>query len=325
MSATTVLVPLSESESELLLGPEPEAGTAIGALLDRARTLRSQVAVVDAVREELHELLYSRWAAGHRKSPLPPLVRALLQKVRPAEPPRLPAGYDPFVHLFGRSLPVTAAMPRETAERLSRVLALQGEEFRETLETDLRALDSRAATVRLAEAAPPAELETAIRGEWQGMTAALVAGNLVAAWDALVRLSSWSRPIWRLDGELLGQLLDTTGLTVRPEPATLLFEELADTRPELQAAMEQLPGKLPGFAGAGGYLSSTAVKLLAGSLRMSGARVLQNAARNADDTEVTLRHLRLLSEAVFFCEEEELGIAEAAGVEWHDRHRRGAA
>jgi hypothetical protein len=297
VSATTVLVPLSESEAEQLLGPEPDAGTAIGALIDRARTLRSQVAVVDAVREELHDLLYARWEEGRRKSPLPPLLRALLRKVRPEEPPSLPTGYDPFVHLFGRSLPVGGPNPRAVADRLREVLALRGDAFLTALATDLRSLDPRAADVPLAGKEPPADLEEAIQSEWQKETTALA------------------------QGELLGPLLDTLGLTVRPDRATVLFEELAEARRELQPALEQLPNKLPGFAGAGGYLSSTGVKLLAGSLRMSGTRLLQNAGRNADDAEATLRHLRLLSEAVFYCEEEELGLAEGSGVEWHDRLR----
>jgi hypothetical protein len=310
---------LSEPEAELLVGPAPAATAAIAALTERAKTLRSQVAAVDAVREDLHGLLYARWEQGRQKRRLPPLLRALLRKVRPEEAPLLPAGYDPLVHLFGRSLPVAAPSPRAVADHLREVLVLRGDAYREALMADLRALDGNAGSTRLPDTRSPPELEAAIQSEWQRVVDALAEARAVVAWDALVRLSAWSRPIWRLDGELLGQLLEELGLTVRPDRATVLFEELADERPELQSALELLPSKLLGFTGAGGYLSSTSVKLLAGSLRMSGARLLQNAGRNADDTEVTLRHLRLLSEAVFFCEEEGLGLAEATGVEWHDR------
>ena len=64
------------------------------------------------------------------------------------------------------------------------------------------------------------------------------------------------------------------------------------------------------------------VKMVAGSIQFRRTRLAKNATDNADDPEVTLRNLRLLEEAVLFCESQNLALVrKAAGVEWHDRQK----
>jgi hypothetical protein len=318
VSVTTVLVPVLEPEAEGLF----ENGDAAG-LRTRARRLRARVARVDAIREELHDLLFPRWKAANTARP--PLPLRLIQALRKAKPAEASAGYDPFVHLFGRSLPVDGASPKAVVEALVKVLAQDDAVADETLAAHLTALDPRAGE-RLRQQPRPAvdeALDPAIDRELAKIRTAMSAQPpaLRAALDAVVRLSAWSFPVWRLDGEMLPDLLRAVGIGVTPGRARGLFETVADARPELVPLLDTLPARLPDFAGTGSFLTSGEVKVLAGALRLQRGVIARNAADSGENATLVMRHMRLLEEAVLFCEAEGLGLAEAAGVEWHDRER----
>jgi hypothetical protein len=314
VSVTTVLVPVSTAEVDAL-----ERGDAVPALTERARLLRGRVAQVDAVREDLHSQLYDAWEqAQEAAAPRGGLLAAIGRKIKPPiVEHRLPVGYDPYVQLFGRSLPLADDSPVTIAERIPKVLALDGTAFTASMIEELGRLG--ATDVAIPAASAPADLEAAIEAQQRQLHAALAARALRSAWDALLRLCAWSQPIWRLDGELLMPLLIASAVATKPEPATALF-------PNLSAAQvsETLPGAIPSFSGGGGYFTPAAVKELAAALRFQ-SRIVQAARKAADDSDIALRNLRLLSEAAFYCEREGLGLAEAAGVEWHDRPGNHAA
>lgn len=311
MSATTVLVPVSEDEVRRLL-----TGQRVEALGPRARLLRSRVAQVDAVREDVHSALYEGWENEQAAAlPRPGLLAALGRRIKP--PPvdgRLPTGYDPYIHIFGRSLPVAADAPVAVAERLAKLLAMDDAAFATAINDDLRQLGAGAFTV--SAQAKPVEVEASLLQQLGALATALQAQppQVRAAWDAVLRISAWSRPVWRLDGDLLSPFLTLLAVGTKPEPATELFKASGLDLAGAQA----LPAAIPSFSGGGGYFSVVAVKALAAALRFQ-SRLVQTAQKTSDDPEVALRNLRLLSEAAFYCEREGLGLAEAAGVEWHDR------
>lgn len=315
MSVTTVLVPVDEAEAEALLSGEADVQTIVA----RTARLRARVARVDPVREPLHDLLFRTWDIARQGRPsLLARVRGLIQKPKSWS---VPSGYDPFVHLWGRSLPVTGAHGGEVAEALQQVLAADDGAFTAKLGEHLASLDPQAASV-WAEAPRTVAVEgveAAVRGQAKEVASAAAERRWTAALDALARLNAWSRPVWRLDGEMLPDVVSALGLRVMPGRATALFEGLGLD----EAAIESLPKRLASFHGAGTYLSSGEVKMLAGSLRLSRGRVAKNAAESGGAPELALRHLRLVDEAVRYCEAEHLGLIEASGVEWHE-HVRGA-
>ena len=320
MSVTTVLVPVDEAEAEALLNGGTVADEALSGLQTRAVRLRRRIARVDSIREQLHELLFSRWAGAQAKpeSPLAPLVRLF----RKAPPPRVSNGYDPFVHIFGRSLPVVGATSKEVAERVTVVVAADETAFEAELAKDLRSLDSAAADLFRNAPRSAVDVDDPITAQATCIADALrEPPQLVAALDAIVRLNAWSQPVWRLDGEMLPSLLRTLGIGVIAGSALPLFAELIEARADLAQASEKLPKGLNNFAGAGAFLTSVDVKMVAGALRMSRGRVAKNASEGDEGSEITLRHLRLLEEAIFFAEAQNFALAEAAGVEWHDRPR----
>ena len=186
--------------------------------------------------------------------------------------------------------------------------------FVTALAADLRTLDARAAERYAAATPPPIPADLPAQLERQ-RAAASIPTDLRAAYNAIVTLSAWSWPIWRLDGEMLPDLARTVGITVKPGRPFALFED------HPASALESFPTKLGDFSSAATYWSSNEVKSVAGSLRLYRSTLAKNVVDNADDEITTMRNLRLLEEAVFFCEAESLGLAEAAGVEWHDRRR----
>lgn len=323
MSVTTVLVPVLEPEVEAFFDGGAEGDRALATALRRAAPLRARVARVDAVREALHEVLFP---AFERSLPRPSPFAAWLRRTLGGGPVPAPrsTGYDPFVHLFGRSLPVTGAGAREVANRLGKLLPLEDESvFTAELAGDLRSLDPRAAELFLAEpaVAPPAELERRVRAQYARVRESLQAQppEPEVALDAAVRISAWSWPVWRLDGEMLPGLVATLGATAEPGPAESLFAEAASHRPELAASLERLPKLLEGFSGPGTFLASQEVKLLARSLNLYASRIALNAATSGEAVPVLMRNVRLLEEALHFCEAQGLALSEAAGVEWHER------
>lgn len=320
MSVTTVLVPVLEPEAEALFEGGEAAARALAGLVDRARPLRARVARVDAMREELHDLLYPRWQGGHKR-PGQAFSR-ILSAFRKVAPATASTGYDPFVQLFGRSLPVEAATPRQVAEALVQLVAADETTFEATLGAQLDTLDARAGERYRREPRhpPPAKLEEAVAAEGALIAASLQApSTLRPALDAVARLSAWSRPVWRLDGEMLPDLLRTLGIGVVAGRASGLFETAFEARPELAAVAGTLPVRLADFSTAGTWLSSGDVKLLAGALRLQRLSIAKNAAESGENAELAMRHARLLEEAALFCEAEGFGLLEAAGVEWHDR------
>jgi hypothetical protein len=322
VSVTTVLVPVSEGEAEALVsgsGREAaiEAIEAIEAIGRRASVLRARVARVDALRDELHLLLFEKWSAARsREGAITRFLKAF-QKKRPAQ---AATGYDPFVQLFGRSLPVAGDAPRAVAARLSALLAMDEAAFESELAADLATFDVRAgALFRASPQAPSPETTQHITHEAKKLASALAPeGPLAPALDALVRLSAWSRPVWRLDGETLGGLLQELGIGIAPSRGGVLFEEVIAVSTE---RLEALPQGLSGFSGAGAVLTSAQVQSLAAAFRMQRGRLSHNAAAAEDDARIVMRHARLLEEATLFAEAEGLALAEAAGIEWHDRNR----
>jgi hypothetical protein len=322
VSVTTVLVPLLEVEVHaLLLGRAPEE------MIDRANRVRRRVQAVDASREELHVLLYPLWerglAARRPSGPRGP-ISLLTRLVTPRRPPPAPPAYDPYVQVFGRSLPVAGDTPRAVADRLTELMGKDDPTFEQSFTEDLRRLDARATDV-VARHRPGAVggVALAVAAEVGLLRQCLDADppRLSDAWTAIVSLQAWSWPVWRLDGDMIGQLLEALGIAIRPEPPRSVFEPWLQSRGLPDTALAGLPGKLPSFRAAGGYFPAAQVKALAGSIGVQSSRLAQNALRNADDPDAALRNLRLLSEAAFYCERNGLGLAEAAGLEWHDRQR----
>lgn len=318
MSATAVLVPILEPEAEALL--DGDAHAIISELRARAALLRRRIARVDTIREELHALLFSKWEKSLPKHP--GMFAALSSLWKKPEPAQSSKGYDPFVHLFGRSLPVAAPDSKLVADRLTKLLSLEEDAFVESLGAELALLDPKARTL-WSETRPldaPPALEGAITEELTALERAMRSEppKPAAALDAIVKLSAWSRPVWRFDGDMLPDLLRTLGIGVELSPAVELFEARADESPALEAALKTLPMSLGSFAGAGAWLSSSQVKLVGGALRLQRGRLATNAAQSENPT-IVMRHVRLLEEAVFFCEENGFALSEAAGVEWHER------
>lgn len=310
-----MLVPVLEPEAEALL-----RGEAPPALLERARRLRDRVARVDAVREDLHAALFEHWTAAQARAPtLLDTLRRVLRRGAPARP--APGGYDPFVQLFGRSLPVAGDTGRDVAARLTALLGADDATFSAEIAADLASFDPKARPIfeSAAPPGPPPELDARLAAEGARARAALEeGGSLAPALDALVRPSAWSWPVWRLDGEMLPSLLKTLGVTVHAGRADALFAE-ALTPEALENRAGTLPRGLGDFRGAGAFLSSSDVKSLAGSLRLYRARIAENVRASGEAEALLQRHQRLLEEAVLFCEAHDLALCEAAGVEWHDR------
>lgn len=320
MSVTCILVPLLEPEAEALFEGGASAAQARETIARRAGQLRARVARVDEIREELHELLFSRWEGSRYRAPS--RLALVWRYFQPKKPAKAVSDWDPFVHLWGRSLPVGGKTSHLTAQRLTQLLELDDAAFESALAEDLHAFDPRAAERYLSEKAkpPPAGLDAAIGDQ------AAVAGRAVErppeslreAVDAVARLSAWSWPVWRLDGEMLTPLLRTVGATVEATQASPLFEVLKDEHPDLEKHLTRLPRALGDFAGAGAFLSSLDVKSLARSLRLYHSRVAMNVAESGENELIAMAHVRLLEEALLFCESQGLALIEAAGVEWHD-------
>lgn len=316
MSVTAVLVPFAENEAEALLAANREE--ALRPLLARARTLRPRLARLDGVREELHAALFHKWnhEAGRAPSPLVQVWR-LVTKARGEV--REFAGYDPFVHLFGRSLPATGATSRDVAAAIARLCEADDAAFETALAADLRGLDPKAAGLFLEARTPAVEgLDEAFGAEARRLEAGLSGEDYKAAFDALVRLQAWSRPVWRLDGAMLEGLLGDVGVQVEAGSGADFFQEALDPPPS-EAALARLPRGLETFSGPGAYFPAARVKVLAGALRLQRARIRANATQSDERTAIVLRHVRLVEEAALYCEAHDLGLCEAAGVEWHDR------
>jgi len=320
MSVTTVLVPVSETEAEALFAGRLEAADIPG-IVQRADRLRHLVAAVDSVREELHAVLFPKWEAGNSKPPT--WTESILKPFVKQPPPVISKGYDPFVHLFGRSLPVTGATSRDVVERLAKVLAADEAAALSLLTEGLKSLSLRASE-RLQEASgKAASTESAIREQLARIDGAAISRGEMPAWrvayDAITRVSAWSQPVWRLDGEMLPELIRQLGIGLEAGRPLSLFQELLDDHPEWEESTRDLQSRLKDFAGPGAFLSSTDVKLLAGAFRLKPGGIAQNAAVNASNPVLGLRNARLLEEVALYCESENLALAEAAGVEWHDR------
>lgn len=318
MSATAVLVPVLEPEAEALVSGGDAAREALQSLTVRGERLRARVAAVDAIREELHLLLFPRWQGPNEKPP--GFFAALLSYFQTRQPARRSQGYDPFVHLFGRSLPVAAPDSALVAKRLADLLALEDDAFLEALGKELALLDPAATKLRADASLPPVPLSEAVEQQATVLSEAMAAAPpaFKQALDTVVRLSAWTQPVWRFDGEFLPDLLRTLGIGVEIERAVELFEPLVDEHPAWAQELTKLPVSLGSFDGAGAWLSSTQVKVVAGTLRLQRGRLADNASLTRNPALV-MRHLRLLEEAIFFCEANGLALCEASGVEWHER------
>lgn len=318
MSVTTLLVPVDEAEAEALLEQGAQAEL-LPSIIERAGVLRARVERVDAVREELHAALFDRWEGAHAKpkSAFVQVLEALRKKRKPAEPS---TGYDPFVHLFGRSLPLDAPAAQALAESLANALKVDETAFAEAVAESLKRLDPKAEAIWRGTPSTqvPEGVGEAIRAEAARAKLSDPTESLRPALNAIARLSAWSRPVWRLDGELLSDLVETLGVEVPLGSAKGLFEVAAETRAWMQGPMEALPTSLPDFHGAGGAWSSAEVKLLAGALRLRRGRIAENVA-GTESPMLTMRHARLLEEAAAYCAAEGFALVEAAGIEWHDR------
>ena len=321
MSATAVLVPVLEPEAEALVTGGAERDEAAAAVLARAKALRPRVARVDAIREELHGLLFPKWQGAKDRGP--GFVQSIASYFRKREPAKASRGYDPFVHLFGRSLPVAAPDSKLVADRLAKLLALDDAAFDAALGQELALLDPAARTLWAQTSAVEVPgIEAAVSGQLALLDEAMgtTPPAFPKALDVLVRLSAWSNPVWRFDGEMLPDLLRTLNIGVELGGAVEPFEGIADAHPEWERALSKLPLALGSFAGAGAWISSTQVRLIAGTLRLQRRRLADNASYT-EHPSLVMRHVRLLEEAIFFCEEQGLALSEAAGVEWHERPR----
>ena len=322
MSVTTLLIPVDEPEAEAVLAGGPGGADTIEAIARRARHWQACIACVDTVREDLHALLFHRWADS--RGPREGLFARLLRPFRATPTARPSTGYDPYVQLFGRPLPVTVEPPREVAQVLRRLQTLELGPSLALLAEQLDKLDLRAGAL-LRQTTPTDDggrLTAGLEREQHRIVTTLAAtGDLQPALVAIARMMAWSRPIWRLDGESLSGLLGTVGLPMGETTAQALFDELAVDRPEIDSRRAQLPTQLSDHAGTGAYLSSADVKGLAGALRLQRLTLARNAARGHDHPQLIMRHLRLLEEAICFAEASDSGLIEAAGIEW----RRGDA
>lgn len=324
MSVTTVLVPVLEPEIEGLFEGGAAREDAQNAIVARASVLRPRVSWVDSVREDLHALLFPLFEESSGKPP--GLLQRLKSRFLPNPAIAPSTGYDPFVQLFGRSLPVGGSSPLEVAQVLQRVMGMEEERFRSALTSDLAALDPRTRDVLAnarVDASSPREIAEAVNQQVRDIDRALRSSTPAVreVLDAAVRLSAWSWPVWRFDGEMLPDLLAKLNTTVKPQRASGLFDPLVDERPELAELLETLPKMLAGFDGAGSFLPSGSVKILARSLKLYARKVAENVARTGESPVILMRNLRLLEEALLFCEAEGLALCEASGVEWHDRPR----
>ncbi len=315
MGVTTVLVPVDESEAEGLL-----AGGGSDGLVERTARLRRRVARVDAVREKLHALLFPLWRGGER-----PVwsVRRWVASLRSPGAAAASTGWDPFVQLFGRSLPVAGSDGRAVAAALVELVDLASDDdFAAQLGEMLSSFDPKAGVVwREAPAfAEDARCEERIAIQRAQISAAMSAGDPARALRPLARLSAWSQPVWRFDGHQLGELLALAGIGIVPEPPSALLEELPGRESAASAttATSPMPARLGAFAGTGGYLTSGAVQLLAGALRLGRSSIAKQVGASGEPPAVAMRHLRLLEEAVLFCETRGLGLWETAGLEWHE-------
>lgn len=322
MSATAILVPVLESEAKALIAPGGPSTDAQRHLLERAQTLRERVARVDAVREELHDLFFGKWKGLSERSP--GFFASLGSYFRTRQPAAPSKGYDPFIHLFGRSLPIAAPDSAGVAQRLSKLLAVDDADFDESLGSELALLDPGARALwnsaPVNAAANVRVVPDAIATELAALTDALTGSsqNFAQALNIIVRLSAWSQPVWRFDGEMLPGLVRTLDLNIEWENASELFADTVAPTPQRDRALSRLPKSLDSFDGAGAWLSSTQVKFVANALRIQRRKLADNASY-AQTPVLVMRHLRLLEEAVFFCEANGLALSEAAGVEWHDR------
>ncbi|MFM2151959.1 MAG: hypothetical protein RL199_394 [Pseudomonadota bacterium] len=310
MGVTTVLVPVDEAEVEAWLegGPVEEA-------VSRTARLRRRVARVDAVREELHALLFPHWAGAAR--PRWSVGRWVAALRRPGSA-SASTGWDPFVHLFGRSLPVTGADARAVAATLAGLVDLDDDDACALrLEASLSAVDARAGAVwRSAPAFREVEgVARRIECQRKKLACAVSAEDLAATLPPLARLVAWSRPVWRFDGHALGELLAIAGIGVPPEAPSALLEERFGIDAVASAA---LPSGLGDFTGTGGYLTGSGVKLLAGALRLGRMAIAKRIGASGEPAAIAMRHLRLLEEAVVFCEAKGYGLWETAGLEWHE-------
>jgi len=309
VSVTCVLVPVPHAEAEALVVGDSSAWERLTA---RASTFRPRVARVDAIREELHTLLFPRWQ-GARPPSVVDRLRAFFRQ-RP-EPTIDFAAYDPYVHLFGRSLPLRARSASSHAERLAAAVAANEDAFASALAADLASLDPRAAELFARTPVPTIDVIPRI-DRLRRRVAACVSGSesLKPAWDAVVRALAISGPVWRFDGEQLGDLLHTLGVGTEIGDASSLLRDagLPETR------LTDLPKALGDFVGAGGFLSAGLAMTLGASLKLNRRRILANVRADGDAEAITLRHARLLEEALATCTHAGAGLAEAAGVEWHD-------
>jgi hypothetical protein len=310
VSVTTVLVPVDEAEVERVL-----AGGGVGDIAVRAARLRRRVARVDAVREEMHALLFRYWSGAIRPRWS---VERWITALRAPGAATPSTGWDPFVHLFGRSLPVVGPDSRAVASTLADIVALEEDEaFSDRLAASLASLDEQAGSVW--RGAPAfIDIETIaprVEGQRARIVAAAASHELVDSLAPLARLSAWSQPVWRFDGHQLCELLALAGIGVTPEPPTALFEERFGVD---AVEATSFPARLGDFAGTGGYLTSSAVQLLAGALRLGRTAIARQVGASGEPTQIAMRHLRLLEEAVLFCESRGLGLWETAGLEFHE-------
>ena len=315
MSVTTVLIPVPEQVAETLVAGGPLTTAATASLIEEATPLRRLVATVDAVREELHACLYHHWAAG--RPPSAAWLRAVVGLFRRRHPILDTQGYDPFVHLFGRSLPIDGPSPRHVAESLRALLSEPPERGLATLADMIGQLDRRAAAVLRQQcvALPSATLS----GQLSRLASAVavdadVESSLNRSIEQLARLLSLTQPLWRLDGHTLPSILSAVGIEEQPGSPAPLYEELSLEQPALAPCMAALDSDLITHEGTGAFLSSSDVTRCLGAIRLRRATVMANAARAATPL-ITLRHLRLLEEALCYCELTGKGLLETSGLE----------
>lgn len=315
MSATTILVPVDETEARSLVHARSSA--LVDALVQRTHALRRAVGRVDAVREELHALLFPKWEQLNERPPgLWASLVGWLKRSPGATPSR---GYDPFIHLFGRSLPIASGEPSVVARDLGKIVEFDERALDAALGDELATLSPATRELWSAARSKGENIRPSIEQELVALDGALKTepADFRRALVAIARLSAWSRPVWRFDGEMLSTLLQTLEIGFDPQTARALFEPVPE---RFERELGRLPRTLESFRGTGVWLSSAQVKLLGASLRGGKRRLTETAARAAHP-HVVLRHLRLLEEAVYFCETSNLALCEAAGVEWHERGR----
>jgi len=315
MSVTTVLIPVPEQIAEALVAGGPQAATAASSLIAEAIPLRRLVSSVDAIREELHACLFPRWKAG--RPPAAAWLKAVISLFRRQRPLLDADGYDPFVHLFGRSLPIDGPTPRDVATALRSLLADPPERGLATIAATIERLDRRAAEIlRQQELVQgSARLEEQLKAMAQEVAVAEDSHSaLQRSVGRLALLLSLTQPLWRLDGQSLPALLSAVGMEEPPGSPAPLYEELAAARPVLGPLLTELLPTLVAHEGTGAFLSSSDVTRCLGAIRLRRTTVMTNAA-DAAAPLIVLRHLRLLEEALSYCELTGMGLLEAAGVE----------